>query len=295
MNKLYIVITDFNGFTQTRRCLDALSASTYKDFTVLVVDHGTTEETRIGLAQNYPDVIRLTGTPELWWAGANNLGIRFAMDKGADLIMLLNNDCYVEPDTLNRVISSIASHREAIIAPVQLDWRTGRFIAVNPKSCFLFGFPTVSGKRKPKSCMEAPELLSVKLIIGGRGAVIPVSIIQKVGFFDEKRLPHYGADHDFYIRATKLGVKLGINTSAFVKVDNAKTTIASNLEVLAINEFIFSLISVRSHRNIRTINMLFRLHFPIRRLYYVGVMLYYLRYFLVYMAKRFLYLVKNSM
>ncbi|OAI13057.1 hypothetical protein A1507_18045 [Methylomonas koyamae] len=295
MNKLYIVITDFNGFTQTRRCLDALSVSTYKDFTVLVVDHGTTEETRIGLAQNYPDVIRLTGTPELWWAGANNLGIRFAMDKGADLIMLLNNDCYVEPDTLNRVISSIASHREAIIAPVQRDWRTGRFIAVNPKSCFLFGFPTISGKRKPKFCMEAPELLSVKLIIGGRGVVIPVSIIQKVGFFDEKRLPHYGADHDFYIRATKLGVKLGINTSAFVKVDNAKTTIASNPEVLAINEFIFSLISARSHRNVRAINMLFRLHFPMRRLYYVGVMLYYLRYLLVYMAKRFLYLVKNSM
>lgn len=294
MNRLFVVITDFNGFAQTRRCLDALYKSTYKDFTVLVVDHGTTEETRIGLQNDYPCVIRLPGPSSLWWAGANNLGIRFAMDKGADLIMLLNNDCYVEPDTLTRVISSIASYPETIIAPVQIDCRTGQFIAINPKSCFLFGFPTVSGKSKPTLCMETPELLPVKLIIGGRGVVIPASIIQEVGLFDEKRLPHYGADHDFYIRAAKLGVKLGINTSAFVKVDDAKTTIASNPEILAINEFICSLISIHSHRNIQAINMLFKLHFPVPRLYYIGVILYYFRYFLVYMAKRFLYLAKNS-
>jgi GT2 family glycosyltransferase len=31
------------------------------------------------------------------WAGGNNVGIRFALEEGADWIMLANNDILVEP------------------------------------------------------------------------------------------------------------------------------------------------------------------------------------------------------
>lgn len=147
MNKLYIVITDFNGFTQTRRCLDALNASTYKDFTVLVVDHGTTDETRIGLENEYPGVIRISGSSSLWWAGANNLGIHFALEGGADAIMLVNNDCYVVPDAINILVELFEKHPHGIIAPVQRDCRNGD-LTISPRSCFLFGFPTLSGPKK---------------------------------------------------------------------------------------------------------------------------------------------------
>ena len=70
----------------------------------MVVDHGTTSDTKQSLEREYPEVVRIVGTPELWWTGATNLGIRYALSCGAELVMLLNNDCYVAPDATSELI-----------------------------------------------------------------------------------------------------------------------------------------------------------------------------------------------
>ncbi len=286
MNKLYIVITDFNGFTQTRRCLDALSASTYKDFTVLVVDHGTTEETRVELAKAYPWVIRLSGSPSLWWAGANNLGIRFALESGAKLIMLLNNDCYVTPDTIQILLDQSKKNKGAIIAPVQCDWITKRITSVNPISNFLLGFPNLGGVKKIPDRMACNDVIPVKLIIGGRGVVLTSDVFSKVGLFDEIKLPHYGADHDFYLRANKKNIELFVSLRSYVYVDDTRTSLANIVNNNGLGESFRTLTDARSHRNIRDVSMLFKLHYPMPRLFFIGVLLYYTRFFLIYAAKR---------
>lgn len=56
MTRLHIIITDFNGYAQTRSCLKALSASRYRDFTITVVDHGSTEATFTGSTKEFPEV-----------------------------------------------------------------------------------------------------------------------------------------------------------------------------------------------------------------------------------------------
>ncbi|TPQ25502.1 glycosyltransferase family 2 protein [Methylomonas koyamae] len=286
MNRLFIVITDFNGFAQTRRCLDALYKSTYKDFTVLVVDHGTTEETRTGLQNDYPCVIRLPGPSSLWWAGANNLGIRFAMDKGADLIMLLNNDCYVTPETIQQLVDNLRNKSGAIIAPIQRDWPTGGIISINPRHNFLLGFPTIGGLKSPVGA-GLGEVISVDLIIGGRGVIIPKHIFSKIGLFNETQLPHYGADHDFYIRVKKK-FALYVSLNAYVDVDPAQTSLAANICEIGFETFIRTLIDRRSHRNIYDISVLFKLHYPLPRFYLTGVVFYYIRYFCVYFVNRYI-------
>ncbi|WKJ88635.1 glycosyltransferase family 2 protein [Methylomonas montana] len=293
MNKLYIVITDFNGYAQTRQCLEALRASQYNQFTVLVVDHGTTDETRIGLTEEYPEVTRLAGSSELWWAGANNLGIRFSLERGADAIMLLNNDCYVTSDAIAILADLIDKCPDAIIAPVQRDCRTERLISISPHSCFLLGFPSLSGPKEMTPDMAMRELLPVKLIVGGRGVVIPAGVFNQIGLFDEKRLPHYGADHDFYLRARKQGILLYVASRALVEIDNMRTTLADNPGTLNFAEFLQSLRNIRSHRNLRDVTTLFKAHYPIPHLYLLGVALYTVRYLLVYWGRRWIFLLRS--
>lgn len=283
---LLIVITDFNGADQTRRCLQALRASQRQGFTTLVVDHGTDGRTREMLARDYPEVIRVGGSSELWWTGATNLGVRHALGRGARAIMLLNNDCYVAPDTISTLLDQTVAHPEAIIAPIQRDWRTGRITSISPRSRFLLGFPTFAGPRRLTPAMAARALLPVELISGGRGVIIPSAVFGRLGLFDDVRLPHYGADHDFYLCARRRGIRLYVATRAFVDIDTTRTTLADDPGAMTLRQFRDSLRSIRSHRNLRDVKALFRKHYPIPGLHLLGVGLYTARYLAIYLIKR---------
>lgn len=283
---LFIVITDFNGADQTKRCLNALRASHFQRFTALVVDHGTEQQTKEMLAAEYPEVIRIFASSELWWAGATNLGVQAALVRGANTLMLLNNDCYVEPETIGILMRLSHEQPGTIIAPIQRDWHTGSIICLSPRSNFLLGFPTVPGPRRLTSAVAEQTLLPVKLIGGGRGVVIPASVLERLNHFDAETLPHYGADHDFYLRARRHGFLLYVATQAFVDIDDSRTTSANRPERLSLHEFMNTLRSIRSHRNLRHVNALFRKHYPVPGLYPLGVLLYTGRYLLVYLTRR---------
>lgn len=288
-----VIITDFNGYAQTRRCLEALHASHYQKFKILVVDHGTTDETRIGLATEFPDVIRIAGSPRLWWTGATNLGIRTALARGTERVMLLNNDCYVTPETIGTLVRLAQRHPDTIIAPVQRDSHSGRLTSISPSSLFLLGFPTIPGPSQLTATMAARELLPVRLIGGGRGAIIPASVFRKLGLLDEDRLPHYWADHDFYLRARRHHIVLCVATHTFIDVDHSRTTLADRPETLNLSSFLNSLRSIRSHRNLRDVTALFKKQYPIRHIHLLGVVLYTGRYLVVYLIKRGKYLLTN--
>ncbi|KKS69007.1 MAG: Glycosyl transferase, family 2 [Candidatus Daviesbacteria bacterium GW2011_GWA2_42_7] len=100
MDKIHIIIPVFDGWKQTKTCLDALRASTYPSLEIIVVNHGSDEEIKEALPTQYPEILITRGEPSLWWAGATNLGVRAAISRGAKQIMLLNHDCYVEPDMI---------------------------------------------------------------------------------------------------------------------------------------------------------------------------------------------------
>lgn len=291
---LHLVITDFNGCEQTRRCLHALRASHCQDFSILVVDHGTDRRTREMLAREHPDAMRIKGSPNLWWSGATNLGIRAALAHRASALMLLNNDCYVTPDTIGTLLGLAHDHPDAIIAPIQRDWRTGRITCISPRTRLLLGFPTVPGPLRLTPAMAAQPLLSVKLIGGGRGVILPARVFADLGLFDEEALPHYWADHDFYLRARRRGIALHVATGVFVDIDNTRTTAADQPETLSWRAFLGTLRDTRSHRNLRDVTALFRKHYPITGLYPFGVTLYTGRYLLVYLVRRAVYLLARK-
>jgi GT2 family glycosyltransferase len=285
-SNIFVVITDFNGYQQTRRCLEALLSSSFLDFQTVIVDHGTTNQTANGLERDFPECLRISASSDMWWAGAVNVGVRYALSQDASAVILLNNDCYVEFSTIEVIVSECLVHQDSIIAPVQKDLGSGKISSITPGSCLLLGFPTRPGPLKLTTELKSRPLLPTTLIVGGRGVIIPSAVFKALGLFDELELPHYGADHDFYFRARSLGVNLYVSTRAFVGIDDARTSSAKNSGELSRREFFDTLVSIRSHRSFTQISALFRKHYPIKRLYMVGVFLYEVRYVSVYIANR---------
>jgi GT2 family glycosyltransferase len=232
-------------------------------------------------------VIRCAASPELWWTGAVNHGVQEGLKRGATAFVLLNNDCYVAPDTLSRLLRHA---REApapcIVAPLQRNARDGRLLANLVTPGFLLGFPTRE-VRWPRDAKPGDErLLPVDLIIGGRGALIPRAVFERVGLFDEEALPHYGADHDFYLRCRRAQTPLYLALDATVDIDDERSSLAQRLEAMTLRQFADTLGNRRSHRNLHDLAALFRRHYPIPGLYGIGVALNVVRYSLVYFAAR---------
>lgn len=285
VSKLTIVIPVHSGIKQLGQCLSALHSSQYQNFSVIVVDHGETDDVSRFITKDFPGAVCLRGSPALWWSGATNLGIKHALANDSQLIMLLNHDCFVRPDTINQLLDAPGLSDTAIITPVQNDLQTGKKI-VRAHSCILLGFPTLMlpsffpGPNKQKRVVET------SLIIGGRGAIIPANIFLTNGLFDEERFPHYGADHDFYFRCKKDGIRLYVNQDAIVDIDNTSNSSAAQLGRLTFPQFYQTLLDRKSHRNIYTLNSLYQNHYPIKYLHLIGLALNILRYFIVYLWAR---------
>jgi GT2 family glycosyltransferase len=288
LTPIYVVITDFDGWDQTQICLRHLERSSYKNLSVIVVDHGLTDATARGLKE-FHSCTRISAESTLWWTGATNIGIRAALERGAQYIMLLNNDCYVAPDTVEQVFAAIDESALQIVAPVQISAHSGEVLAGRITTCFSLGFPTVVLPGKRKLLGRSRDLVPTKMIIGGRGVVIPRAVFAEVGLFDDANLPHYGADHDFYLRCRQANIALAIAPAAKVLMDETRTTVSRNLGRMTAGEFFNSFGDPRSHRNLSVLKTLFRRYYPVKRLYLIGVVLNVTRYCVSYILQRLKY------
>jgi len=264
-NKLAIIIPAFSGHEQ-------------------IVDHGPTDTITRWVNDAFPQTTCIRGSPELWWSGATNIGIRQALKDGSKWIMLLNHDCYMRPDTIGNLLKYIINEPGAVIAPVQNLLRSGRSI-VGAMSCFLLGFPTIIPPPAWYNRHSSSALVPVHLIMGGRGVIFAADTFRRVGYLDEEHLPHYCADHDFYFRCRNAGLRLLICREAVVDIDDSMTTTADLDAGLSLQQFVASLKDRSSHRNIKDLQVLFSRYYPIPGLAPLGVALNTARFFSVYLAK----------
>src|SRR3990172_1401868 len=110
---VYIVVVNWNGWEHTVRCLDSLRLLDHPTHRVIVVDNGSTDGSLERIRAFDPDIELIESTKNLGFAGGSNIGIRLALERGADYLWVLNNDIVVEPDTLSALVS-VARSRPGI-------------------------------------------------------------------------------------------------------------------------------------------------------------------------------------
>ncbi|KNZ70049.1 N-acetylglucosaminyl-diphospho-decaprenol L-rhamnosyltransferase [Thermincola ferriacetica] len=104
MNKVYIIVLNWNGWQDTVECVESCQKLTYPNFRILIVDNGSSDGSEAILRNRFPDIEFIQTGANLGYAGGNNIGIRYALAHGADYIWLLNNDTTVTPDALTALV-----------------------------------------------------------------------------------------------------------------------------------------------------------------------------------------------
>jgi GT2 family glycosyltransferase len=208
---IHIIIPVFNRKNFTRACLESLRKQTFKDFRTIVIDDGSTDGTGTMLKLDFPEVIVLDGDGNLFWTAATNMGVRYALRNGADLVMTLNNDTVAPNDFLEKMVYWSEQKPNGLLGALGVDavsndpyyggeiidwkWSSGTFLLDILKEEERKGLHEVS-------------------LFPGRGLLIPRKVFDAIGLFDEKTFPHYAADFDFTLRARRNGFNVFCNYDA---------------------------------------------------------------------------------
>src|SRR5262249_41348852 len=110
---------NYNSGDCLGRCLEALQAQRFRDFSVAIVDNGSTDESTLVLDRLPPGWQAIRLGRNTGFAAANNHAISLATSAW---VAALNPDAFPEPDWLEQIALAIARYPEAVaFGSLQID------------------------------------------------------------------------------------------------------------------------------------------------------------------------------
>ncbi|MCG3128539.1 MAG: hypothetical protein CHACPFDD_03428 [Phycisphaerae bacterium] len=205
---VYIVVPVFNRFVKTMRFLKRMQQVEYPNYKIVIVDDASTDGTPEAIELNWPDVILLHGDGNLWWSGGTNMGVRHALECGADYILTINDDCEMAPDFLRQQVEIALANPRSIVGcrlhsqkePDRV-WSLGTSLVFRNGTLFALNY---AGQRWDdiRGGLADPHPVDT---MPGNGVLIPAAVFREVGLYDDHNMPQYHADSDLVLRARAAG------------------------------------------------------------------------------------------
>ncbi|HEB01512.1 MAG TPA: glycosyltransferase family 2 protein [Candidatus Portnoybacteria bacterium] len=199
--KVTIIILNWNNWPDTLKCLESIKKINYPNYQVILVDNGSEEKIEV----ENPKLKVIYNEENLGFTGGNNIGIKEALDRQTDYILLLNNDTIVEPDFLKELVKvGESDSRFGILGPQiyffnqpQKIWFAGgKLNWLKTKGTHLDLGKVESGHPAPK-----PKIVDY---ITGCCLLVKSEVVKKIGLMDEKYFLYY-EDTDWNLKAQKAG------------------------------------------------------------------------------------------
>jgi GT2 family glycosyltransferase len=206
---VWIVPVNYNGTEDTRKCLRSLAALS-APAQVVVVDNASAPDPTAALRAEFPSVHVVRNGANLGWSGGNNTGIRFALDRGAEYVVLLNNDTTVAPDIVARLLAAFAAHpRFGVIGPVIRYMDEPDAVMTDGVTFCPPGFPGFFQRREVPERTTDPPAVDETDIVNGCCMMVRADVFRRVGLIDDRFfLIHEEAD--FGLRVKRAGLACGV-------------------------------------------------------------------------------------
>jgi len=216
--KVFIIVLNWNNWPDTLECLESLKNNDYPNYQVVIIDNGSKEKLKI---KN--EKLKIIYNKEnLGFAGGNNVGIKYVLEKGADYVLLLNNDTIVSQDFLSKLVEvgekdkrfgllgpKIYFYEQAIIgrdAPKGRVAPSGRFWFAGGQVNWLYNKGTMRGYNEiDRGQYDLPPVQETDYITGCC-LLAKKEVIEKIGLMPEDYFLYY-EDTDWSLKARRAGYK----------------------------------------------------------------------------------------
>lgn len=217
-SQVAIVIVNYNGWKDTVDCLRSLEEASYSFFEVFVVDNASTdnscEELKRAIDKLSINVTLIEEMENKGFSAGNNIGIRYALNKGFDYYLMLNNDTVVDKHFLDRLLESFELEKVgAAIGEI--------YYESNRQKIWYAGGNLNEKTMKPShfryNQIETTHISEKKEVTFATGCCICFSrkVLEKIGLWNELFFL-YEEDVDFSLRIVNAGFKIIYNSDAII-------------------------------------------------------------------------------
>ncbi len=207
----YIIVVTYNGIKWISKCLE--SARPYQ---VVVVDNNSSDGTVEFIENSFSNTVILKQNNNLGFGTANNIGINHALKNGAEHIFLLNQDAYLQQNSLTKLIDTMEANPQiGLLSPIHLsgnnmnlDYNFASFVL--HRSDFKL-YSDLITSRPLKDYYEVD-------FINAAAWLISKKCLEAVGGFDPIFF-HYGEDENFCQRVLYHNFKIAVCPDSYINHD----------------------------------------------------------------------------
>ena len=189
MANVLVIIVTYNALKWIQRCLRSVEKSSLPA-DVVVIDNGSTDGTLPLIRTDFPGTRIIETGENLGFGAANNIGLRLALDEGYGFAYLLNQDAWLEKDTLEKLV---AAHKPewGILSPMQMT-ALGRRDPRFDKKCGRYIDAATRGYHNDLLVVEVPFVMAAHWLVSRKA-------IETVGGFSPA-FKQYGEDDNWIHR-----------------------------------------------------------------------------------------------
>ena len=201
--RIVAVVVTFNRLPLLRRLLDRLGQTPGLD-RVVVVDNASTDGTAEWLAGELPaggvPVVAHTMDRNRGGAGGFHEGLRLALEQGADLVWLMDDDGLPDPDCL-----------ELLLAHDDLDFWGPVVVDEDDADRLVFPIRLPGGTRVVHRMADvaaaATDGVIRDVVIPFNGVLVTRALVERIGLVREEFFI-WGDDHEYRLRAEAAGARI---------------------------------------------------------------------------------------
>jgi len=209
MKIVYVILINYNGANLSLDCIQSILKSKGCKIKIIVVDNKSSQDDINRLeggikAFNNENIVLIKNTSNNGFSSGNNIGINYALDDGAEYILLLNNDTIIDDKAISVLLNNVNNLQVSVPKMYYYDnpntiWYAGGKIQWNLGKTIHLGENGIDNKETNKA----------KFVDFATGCCILLTkgIIEKVGLLDETFFM-YGEDLDYSIRLANNNIKI---------------------------------------------------------------------------------------
>lgn len=244
--KLSVVILNWNAAEDTAACVRSVraweSAAGEGRPAILVVDNGSDPPGIDPIRREFPEVHAIESPANRGFAGGSNLGIRAALDRGSEAVLLLNNDASIDAASVAALLETLESDPSiGVVGPTL--WDREQCISAGGRNIALHANTHLRPSVPPVAPLDVDY-------VPGTVALVRRQVFDRVGLLDE----------DFFFAGEMADLCQRARASGFRSVTEPRARARHNLD--------------RSARDRQTLHIYYivrnrflfvRKHFPRRR------------------------------
>jgi GT2 family glycosyltransferase len=214
MARIYILLPVHNRKDVTLEFARCLSAQSFSDYKLVLIDDGSTDGTAEMVKQILPSTAVIEGNGEWWWAKCLQRGLDWLAENSVSdgsLVLFMNDDVSFGPDFLERAVEVMRSRRGAMVLAKTLSPASGDIVETGVTADLRRLSFRISDSARHINCLPT------------RGLFAYWGDVRNIGGFHPRLLPHYLSDYEYTIRAHKKGLRCE-SSSELLIVANDETT-----------------------------------------------------------------------